>query len=755
MMHVLTIGNKRIMFKPPSGLDYRPKRGMIGRGGDDEEEEEYSNVSHLVPYEGRVRGTMSTPIETSSELPRHIPAEVFQMEENRPLHVTERRKMSQHEPKKVKEDVKDVIERTNRNIEEHRMLQEDKPKQRAIALKKVFKKLGERGEPVGLMKGPQKLKVLERKIAGEIKAKENKSKKIISSYVTKMKKRSQAQVKGALSESKRQNFAKELAETSKKYKEAEHKINEAQQNITGLMVSQGKALGVYSGLGIRTPNLTGIIARTKKEIDDLIESIPSKRGKWKENAIAKKEQLESFLTHALKLKKIRANLIEYQGLIYLSSYREYYGFIPPKEAESSFQHGHKVFSPAQLEKQIAKIEKDIPKVKLIPMDIITNETFKEEIENINQNIIYNIYITDEILKYTPEQKLNASTLSDSCVNIDLVNEYLDSLGIKNMKITPGKALEFATAGLDNINAKILFELVHPELKVSDFEIEEIYQTIVRPYLVSLGQKKEGEKDKSMGGSFCVDHIDLRNHIMNEMKDYKSHALDYERGFNINLKLKHQYLNRLKRELIKALREEDEITIMEIIFNLRDKESFERSFYRDVPYVGFPITMNKWDKIDDSKIVFRDSEEAGVQKKLIESKDETVEDEYEIIYNTPSPNTKAQIEEVAKNQKQKFRPHMKKRFIVGLTQTTGSVEYIDAMNEAMRDKFFSEEGERYEFTITVRMLKNTGVYNYTEDELILDDNILNTYRTAFSLSATKKYNGVLIPIEKFKIKGLNG
>ena len=32
MMHILTIGDKRIMFNPPSGLNYRPKRGMIGRG---------------------------------------------------------------------------------------------------------------------------------------------------------------------------------------------------------------------------------------------------------------------------------------------------------------------------------------------------------------------------------------------------------------------------------------------------------------------------------------------------------------------------------------------------------------------------------------------------------------------------------------------------------------------------------------------------------------------------------------------------
>ena len=61
MMHVLTIGDKKIMFKPPSGLNYRPKRGMIGRGDADEGD-----------YESVIR----RPISTTVISPRVRPQEV-------------------------------------------------------------------------------------------------------------------------------------------------------------------------------------------------------------------------------------------------------------------------------------------------------------------------------------------------------------------------------------------------------------------------------------------------------------------------------------------------------------------------------------------------------------------------------------------------------------------------------------------------------------------------------------------------------
>jgi len=37
MIHVLSIGKRKLLFTPDSGLGYRPKRNMIGRGGDDED----------------------------------------------------------------------------------------------------------------------------------------------------------------------------------------------------------------------------------------------------------------------------------------------------------------------------------------------------------------------------------------------------------------------------------------------------------------------------------------------------------------------------------------------------------------------------------------------------------------------------------------------------------------------------------------------------------------------------------------------
>ncbi len=66
MKHILTIGKNRILFKPTTGLNYRPNRGMVGRG----------------PMDGDFTTSVSlTPEETIARLQRQAKAEAEGKEE--------------------------------------------------------------------------------------------------------------------------------------------------------------------------------------------------------------------------------------------------------------------------------------------------------------------------------------------------------------------------------------------------------------------------------------------------------------------------------------------------------------------------------------------------------------------------------------------------------------------------------------------------------------------------------------------------
>jgi hypothetical protein len=165
--------------------------------------------------------------------------------------------------------------------------------------------------------------------------------------------------------------------------------------------------------------------------------------------------------------------------------------------------------------------------------------------------------------------------------------------------------------------------------------------------------------------------------------------------------------------------------LEIIRAYRDilsnKDEFDKDFYRNKPYFGIPITMNKFQPI----IIPNEEDYYGV--------------------------TSLEILKIMKgNQGQLFIPEMINKKIVSIVQVGGlGDEYNKLMTKYIKEDMINNK--QFEFTITVRTKNSIGVYNYTSDKLADTDCILETYQPAYAKGKTKSdksLNAVLIPIERF-------
>jgi hypothetical protein len=345
----------------------------------------------------------------------------------------------------------------------------------------------------------------------------------------------------------------------------------------------------------------------------------------------------------------------------------------------------------------------------------------------------------------------SEVLSNKCINKKLGDAYLSTVEIDGDKFTKaemkslygsGKALEFGVCGLNNSNAMVLFGVQQPKMEVTDFIVEDIYLSKVKPQLEALRarQIQEGYKKKdlievpntSLGAQFCQDNVDRINKIINEMKDYNN--VNYQKMYNYNIKLKKIYFNYLKTQVEELIEEYTTITsekkkekklkeINEYKSLMTNKENFDKAFYKNRKYLGIPITINKWNPVE-----------------IPEDHDDD-----------DAVNTEEQLKIVQSLQGQKFIPHMKNKYINKYEQVGGS---SDIYNKLMT-KYLNEDilkGNKFEFMVTVRFSHAIGVYNYTKDPLVTDDNILGTYKASYSHDKRiLKYNSVLIPIEKYVMK----
>ena len=376
------------------------------------------------------------------------------------------------------------------------------------------------------------------------------------------------------------------------------------------------------------------------------------------------------------------------------------------------------------------------------------KTYEKEINDII-NEINASKIIDELL--TDSDLIETSKLSESCVNKKIGTDYLETVEIDGETLTKkemdeldtaGKRLEYGVCGSKNKNAITLFNVRKPQMQVTDFLISDIYHSKVKPELQLIRDEQEASgvkksklievPENDLGAQFCQDNIDMKNEIINEMKDYNN--VNYKNMYNINIELKKIYMNELKDEiknlfedyktetsskklkkLMKQIEEKKEL--------LTNKDEFDKSFYKNKKYMGIPITINKWNKV-------------------------VVPDDYDY---DDSPSTEEQINYIIKSQGQKFIPYTDNRYIIGYEQVGGSSkEYNEKMTDYINEDLIQDK--RFQFMITVRFKNGIGVYNYTMDDLVDNDFILGTYKTSYAHDTRAlKYNSVLIPIEKYILK----
>ena len=344
----------------------------------------------------------------------------------------------------------------------------------------------------------------------------------------------------------------------------------------------------------------------------------------------------------------------------------------------------------------------------------------------------------------PEYK-KAETFAQKFPDRTLGYAYMDTIKVGNKNIfigkninetnklkenaynDSGKPAEFSICGINNPLAKKIFNVIpnissfyvnNPNVQITDYIVDDIF-------------KRQG-LDSDIGKQFCIDNVDTTNNFFSESKDYK--GLNYKTGFDLNAQLKEVYYNELIVDLDKLIAkyilEEDEEE-KEALLNdikaykatLTDKDEFDKDFYKNRHYIGIGVTMNKFNKIE-------------------------IPEDYDY---DDSPSNEKQMTRVMNSQGQRFIPVMEDRYIVKILRKRGKTNKEEA---DFFDINFNKEVIKnpMKYYITTNFSKVLGTYNYTDDDLVENDFILGTYKTAYPEDdrTGAHYNGVLIPIEKFNL-----
>lgn len=335
----------------------------------------------------------------------------------------------------------------------------------------------------------------------------------------------------------------------------------------------------------------------------------------------------------------------------------------------------------------------------------------------------------------PEYK-KAETFAQKFPDRTLGYAYMDTIKVGNKNIfigrninetnklkenaynDSGKPAEFSICGINNPLAKKIFNVNNPNVQITDYIVDDIF-------------KRQG-LDSDIGKQFCIDNVDTTNNFFSESKDYK--GLNYKTGFELNAQLKEVYYDELINELdvlLESYLDENNEDEKEALLNdikaykatLTDKDEFDKDFYKNRHYIGIGVTMNKFNKIE-------------------------IPEDYDY---DDSPSNEKQMTRVMNSQGQRFIPVMEDRYIVKILRKRGKTNKEEA---DFFDINFNKEVIKnpMKYYITTNFSKVLGTYNYTDDDLVENDFILGTYKTAYPEDdrTGAHYNGVLIPIEKFNL-----
>ena len=354
-----------------------------------------------------------------------------------------------------------------------------------------------------------------------------------------------------------------------------------------------------------------------------------------------------------------------------------------------------------------------------------SEDIKDIINNVN-NVNLDEYAGTEINESSeyikPYLKLRENfpnkILSKDYMEKIIINgekKYKDSTSIDTDYNSAGKSAEFSICGINNLFAKRFYDVEYPNMQITDFIVNNI------------------NGDKS-GQNFCFDNIDITNKKINEMKYFEK--INYIERCNLNRELKLIYINELKEEIKNLIKKiytpeykseikDNKIKLQDTYNKLDNKANFERAFYSNRKYIGIGITMNKLANIKSpSKHIYNETNTVDMINHVKSSQGRDF---------VPSFNNDRRVTKVIYDIKTK--PEKQKKF-----------------NDTFNDIIKGEETP-YSFYVTCVFDKVVGVYDYTNDVYIYKNYILDTYKCAFDQLDGKKYNAVLIPIEKFILQRL--
>jgi len=364
----------------------------------------------------------------------------------------------------------------------------------------------------------------------------------------------------------------------------------------------------------------------------------------------------------------------------------------------------------------------------LPTNIRGTQEDVQEINNYEGQMFDPEFTPLDTMKHFSSRVVEAEAAQKYCDE----NNFIMKLNPKTKKVDNSTYLEFALCGPNNPNAYQIYSIP------TNFHNSDI---ILRDMIDIINQSRPSKnKVKSLGSQFIVDNIDFNNLIFNELKNYEN--ISYENYYNMNLAFKKIFYEKLKERLDDQIGIYDrstpqkQVELKKIIDDFRDiltnKTKFEKKFYRECKYYGVGITINKFNKIDTEILTpefYRNAPD----------------------YNPEDPNyNKKLIQKVISKQGQKFSITTENKYITGLRQNEN--EKIKGEINNMFAEWF-KGGKKYNYNITTRFSNVTGIYDYTNDNYVENENILATYQTCYTSDWRdnfEDYKGVLIPIEKFTV-----
>lgn len=332
---------------------------------------------------------------------------------------------------------------------------------------------------------------------------------------------------------------------------------------------------------------------------------------------------------------------------------------------------------------------------------------------------------------------------------ETVEEYIAS----ELFEKSGKSLEHIVCADPEIT-KTIFDIdIDPKDKESISVSDHLIDIIFTQY---VNTKDEFKNILSSSSQFPHDVISIKHHLAIEMKDYESFS--FENAYNVNIRLKTQYFNKLKEKLIdlieskdigynalneklteaKKLNEKLEIKrlnkqinevkkeIESIIDIMTNELKFDRAFYVNNKYLGFDMTINKF------------------TKPTTEELNQDIEDYY-------LPMKEEYIRRVYDRQNQIYTPVMSKDHKITSYKFNKNLNNKEnEITKIVDEKLKLSDKKPYKFVSLITLKGAVCVYDYTNDPLFRGSDT-NTILMFFKGGSTQSgFNGVSIPVDRLML-----